>query len=351
MSVLSNKDTTIYLAQEKLAEWAGIIATSSVRTSKVYQNKGETLRYYLHAIQYEQFLEESEIISILNCINNLAELQEWPTVPLLAEKAQPSLLLGIPGIDGSDGASGPAGTDADIDVVSDPAYDNMSVIEFDNSGVKTFKIGYAPYTAPTISIQVNGGSLVIEFGVVISSVPVVTTLNKGRDLVISSSITAPSGLDANYQTDFNLTNLNNGNQEIVSVDDTSVSNSYTYTTQVVDGNGTYPISKTLTFVIPFLYGSSATALVQGDAYANLSKLVQVKGDKTVTFNNTDSYFYFIYPASYGDLNAILDGNGFNATGAFTKTTPTIDMLSGAESMIMYRTIITDIPNQDYKFNF
>lgn len=351
MSVLSNKATTIYLGQERLAEWAGIIATSSVRTSKAYQNKAETLRYYLHAIQYEQFLEENEIIAILNCINEIAELQEWPTVPLLAESSQPNVLLGIPGIDGEDGATGQTGSDADIDVESDPAYDNMSVIEYQNGSIKTFKIGYAPYTAPSISIQVNGGTTIIEFGVVVSSVPVVTTLDKGRDAVISSSITNPSGLDANYQLDFNLTNLNNGNQELVSVNDTSVSNTITYSTEVTDGRGTYPISKTLTFVIPFLYGSSASALVQGDAYANLSKLTEVKGDKIVTFNDTDSYFYFIYPASYGDLDEILDGNNFNATTAFTKTTPNIDMLSGAEAMIMYRTIITDIPSQKYKFNF
>jgi len=351
MSVLSNKDTTIYLAQERLAEWAGIIATSSVRRSRIYQNKAETLRYYLHAIQYEFFLEESEVISILQCINELADLQEWPTVPLLAEQNQPNILLGIPGQDGVDGNVGNPGSDADIDVEADPFYDNMSVIEYDNAGVKTFKIGYAPFTPPTISLVVNNGTYVVETGLVMDPVPVVTTLNKGRDVVISSAITDPSALNTSYQSAFDLSNLNLGNTEVVTVNDSAVTITTLYDVEVVDGKGTYTANKTLTFVIPFLYGSSATLLVQGTFYNNLSKLVQVKGNKTVNFNNTDTYFYFAYPASYGNLNEILDGNGFNATSAFIKTTENIDMLDSTDSMIIYRTIITDIVNQDYKFNF
>lgn len=358
MSVLSNKDTTIYLSQQRLAEWAGIIAESSVRTSRVYQIKAERLRYYLKAIQYEFFLEESEVITLLQCMNTLADLQDWPTAPVLAEKTQPNLLLGIPGIDGQDGLTGPAGTDADIDAISDPAYDNIVVTEFLVGTVKTFKFGYAPHTPPTISIQVNNGSTVIEFGVVVSSVPVVTTLNKGRDLVISSAMTDPSALDPNYQTDFNLTNLNNGNEELVSVDDTAVSSTRSYTSEVIDAKGTYTATKTLQFVIPFLYGSSTAILTQISAYANLSKLVQTKANKSVVFNALDSYFYFGYDASYGYLDTILDSNGFNVNNAFVlldvtgnNELPIVDMLSGAENMIFYRTIITDIVGETYTFKF
>ena len=351
MSVLSNKDTTIYLAQERLAEWAGIIATSSVRKSRIYQNKAETLRYYLHAIQYEFFLEEAEIISILQCINELADLQEWPTVPLLAEKSQPNILLGIPGQDGVDGSIGAAGSDADIDVESDLAYDNMSVIEYVNAGIKTFKIGYAPHTPPTISLVVNNGVLLLELGVTADPVPVVTTLNKGRDAVISSAIVNPIALDTTYQSLLDLVSLNLGNQEVVSVNDTTVIVTTTYDVNIIDAKATYTDTKTLTFVDAFLYGSNASLLTQSTFYSNLSKLVQTKGNKTVTFNDTDAFFYFMYPASYGALNIILDGNGFNATSAFTFTTENADILSGTVSMNIYKTIITDIPNQDYTFKF
>jgi len=173
-------------------------------------------------------------------------------------------------------------------------------------------------------------------------------------------MTDPSGLDPDYQTDFNLTNLNNGNQELVSVDDTALSSTRSYTSEVVDAKGTSTATKTIQFVIPFLYGNSATILTQGNTYANLAsgKLVQTKGNKAVTFNATDSYFYFGYDSSHGYLSAILDGNGFNATNAFilldgtgTNELPTVDMLSGAENMIFYRTIVTDIVGETYTFKF
>lgn len=352
MSVLSNKDTTIYLSQERLAEWAGIIATSSVRRSKIYQNKAETLRYYLHAIQYEFFLEESEIISILTCLNELADLQEWPTAPILGEKEQPNILLGIPGQDGTDGNDGATGSDAEIDCEADPFYDNMAVTEYINAGIKTYKFGYAPHTPPIISLVVNNNSLVLESGQNYDPVPVVTTLNKGRDTVLSSSVTAPAALDVEYQGLLDLSSLNLGNQEVVTVNDHDVQVTTVYTVGVTDAKGTTSTTKTLTFVLPFLYGSSATLLSQTTYYNNLNKLIQVKGNKTVNFNDISKYFYFIYPATYGDLSVILDGNGFNATSAFIKTTEPIDMLSTiGDSMIVYRTLITDISNQDYQFKF
>jgi len=356
-TVLDNKDAIIYLAQERLAEWAGKIVDSSVRTARIYQEKGEKLRYYLHAIQYEFYLEDSEIISLLQCINKLADLDEWPTAPILNAYNQPDILTGIPGTPGEDGSDGSSGTDADINCVPDPLYDNMSVIEYDDAGVKTFKFGYAPLTPPTITLAITKGGLpnpnknVQEVGVTIPTVPVVITTNKGRDAVISSEVLDPAALDASYQAQWDLANLNLGNQEVITVNDSNVTATQIYNANITDGNSTPSDSETLTFVIPFLYGSSTSLLVQATYYANLSRIIETQGNKTVTFNGVDSYFYFAYPATYPDLDKILDGNGFDAIAAFTKTTETIDMLSGAESMKVYRTAITDIPNQKYTFKF
>jgi len=356
-TVLKNKDATIYLAQERLGEWAGLIVTSSVRTSKLYQEKGEKLRYYLKALQYEFYLEDSEIISLLQCINKLAELTEWPTAPVLTSVDQPDILLGIPGATGNDGSAGSDGTDANIDCEADPAYDNMSVIEYDNGGVKTFKYGYAPLTPPTISLAITKAGLpnpnknYQELGVTIPTVPVIITTNKGRDAVVSSEVLLPLALDASYQAQWDLANINLGNQEQVTVNDSNVTATQIYSANITDGNTTPTDTETLTFVIPFLYGGSTSSLVQATFYANLARIIEAQGNKGVVFNGTDSYFYFAYDASYPDLNSILDGNGFEAISAFTKTTETIDMLSGAESMKVYKTALTDIVNQTYTFKF
>ena len=357
MSVLSNKDATIYLAQERLAEWAGIIVTASVRKSRIYQIKSERLRAYLKAIQYEFFLEEKEIIHILQCMNKISEITDWPTAPVLTEKEQPNVLLGIPGQDGEPGADGQDGSDANIDVEADPAYDNIAITEVLVNGVKTYRIGYAPLTPPTVSVAISSGafqnanSLVQELGEIIDPVPVVVTTNKGRDNVVSSTFVNPAGLDSGYQAQWDLSSINLGNTEVVTINDLAVTANTTYTVNITDGNSTPSSSSTLSFVDPFFWGSSATLLGQTTYYNNLNKIIQTKGTKTVTFNNTDAYFYFVYPASYGDLTSILDGNGFEAISAFTKTTENVDILSGTVSMNVYRTAITDIVNQKYTFKF
>lgn len=356
-TVLKNKDATIYLAQERLGEWAGKIVDSSVRTARIYQEKGEKLRYYLKAIQYEVYLEDSEIISLLQCINKLADLTDWPTAPTLIEQNQPAILLGIQGETGTDGNDGNDGSDADIDCVADPVYDNISVIEYIDSGVKTFKYGYNPLTPSIISLAITKAGLpnpnknIQELGEIIPTVPVVITTNKGRDLVVASEVTSPAALDASYQAQWDLADINLGNQEVVTINDSTVTATQVYTANITDGNTTPSASETLTFVIPFLYGGSTSLLVQATFYANLARIIETQGNKAVLFNGTDSYFYFAYDASYPDLSSILDGNGFEAIDAFTKTEETIDMLSGAETMTVYKTLITDIANQTYTFKF
>lgn len=355
---LENKDITIYLAQQKLAEWTDIIVSASVKTSRIYQNKAERLRYYLKAMQYEQFLSDEEIVTILTCIEKIAEITDWPTAPTLIEQTQPSIIIGQPGPAGANGLPGIDGTDANIDVIQDPTYDNIAITETVVAGVKTFSIGYAPYFQPTISLNLttsafpNPNSTIQEKGQVVASVPVTVTLDKGREDVVSSALTNPSALDASYQLQLNLIALNGGTQQVIGISDTNVSANTTYSANIIDDRSTINASKTLTFVIPFLYGGSTSLLIQTTYYNNLARIIQAQGNKAVVFNGTDSYFYLAYDASYPDLKSILDGNGFEAIGAFTKTTENINMLSGTESMKVYRTTSkTDIPSQTYTFKF
>lgn len=355
MAVIDNQNTILYLAHQRLAEWGGIIAESSVRKSRKYQIKAEKLRYFLKAMEYSFYLEEDDIISLLQCINNLAELTDWPTAPIIAEQQAPAAITGIQGATGPQGADGADGSDANINTVSGD--DIIVVATTYPGGIKTNTITYEPYSAPTISLSIedagfaNPNSLIQELGVTLASVPITTIVNKGKDTVASSTLLSPGALDAAYQLNFDLANLNLGNQETVVIADTNLSTNQTYQAEVDDSTNQPTSSKTITFVIPFLQGDSATLLTQGTFYANLTRIIEAQGDKAVLFNGVDSYFYFMYDASYPDLDDILDGNGFSAIGAFTLTTENATMTSGVESMKVYKTIITDIPNQTYTFKF
>jgi len=355
MAVIDNKNTILYLAHERLAEWGDIVVESSVRKSRVYQNKAEKLRYFLKAMEHEFYLEDDDITSLLQCINNLAELTDWPTAPVLAEKQAPVAITGVPGPIGPAGVDGVDGSDADINVVSGDSV--ISIVETAPGGVKTFTVSYAPYTAPTISLAIttsgfpNPSSLIQELGTTLTTVPFSITLNKGKDTVDSSTLTSPADQDGDYQAALDLVALNAGTEQIISLDDTNVTATQIYSAEIDDLTNQPSSSKTITFVIPFLYGSSGTALVQSTYISNLTKLIQTQGNKAILFNDTDAFFYFVYDANYPDLDSILDGNGFEAIGAFTKTTETVDMVSGPESMKVYKTIITDIPSQTYTFKF
>lgn len=354
--VLNDRDAIIYLAHERMAEWGGKIVDSSVRTSRIYQEKGEKLLYYLQAIQYEFYLEESEIVALLTCINKLAELTDWPTAPVITCQDRPDILLSGVGTSGADGDDGADGSDANINTVSGD--NSIVVVTAILNGIKTNTITYFPYTFPTVVVSLdstsfpNPNSLIQELGQSIGSVPFTSTLNKGKDIVDSATVLAPSALDGAFQAAFNLSNLNAGNEEVVTIFDTNITANKTYTTEIDDLTNQPTNSKSIQFVVPFLYGDSTSVLVQGTFYSNLTRIIESQGNKIVTFDAEDSYFYFMYPATYPDLDKILDSNGFNAIDAFTKSDDVdVDMLSGVVAMTVYRTIITDIPNQDYTMIF
>lgn len=79
-------------------------------------------------------------------------------------------------------------------------------------------------------------------------------------------------------------------------------------------------TRSLTAVYPVLYGMTATDLsAGGDAYAELTKLVQTEGDKSVTFTGTAQFMYYAIPKTWGDFNlsVIKDHSNFDVTPSFT----------------------------------
>lgn len=80
-------------------------------------------------------------------------------------------------------------------------------------------------------------------------------------------------------------------------------------------------SKTLNFIQPYYYGKSASPTISD--FTGLTESVTAKGQKTFNYTTNNEYMVFAYDSSYGNLKTILDGNGFDVTGGWTKNTLTV----------------------------
>ena len=85
--------------------------------------------------------------------------------------------------------------------------------------------------------------------------------------------------------------------------------------------GSVSSSKTLNFIQPYYYGKSASSTISD--FTGLTADVSAKGNKTYNYTTNNEYMIIAYDSSYGNLNTILDGNGFDVTGGWTKSTLTV----------------------------
>ena len=101
--------------------------------------------------------------------------------------------------------------------------------------------------------------------------------------------------------------------------------------------GSVSASKTLQFIQPYYYGAVNSASISD--FTGLTTSVTAKGQKTFNYTTNNQYMVFAYDSSYGNLKTILDGNGFDVTGGWTKSTKTVDGFS-------YNVYISNSPTTD-----
>ena len=101
--------------------------------------------------------------------------------------------------------------------------------------------------------------------------------------------------------------------------------------------GTVSATKTLTFIQPYYYGAVDSASISD--FTGLTENVTAKGQKTFNYTTNNQYMVFAYDSSYGNLKTILDGNGFDVTGGWTKSTKTVDGFT-------YNVYISNSPTTD-----
>lgn len=304
-------------------------------------------------------VKQQEFIYI--CIQNTLNLQNYPVAPLPFSMVESvDIIVGGQGPPGAPGSPGSNGTDANINVITtDP---ELKVIESIVMGVKTFNIITFPYIAATVSVSLDDATIpdpdqfrVVQTGIVLPTLQVFVNLIKNRDDVVASTFVNPPALDAAYQGLLDLFTLNSTGSQNITVVPTDVDVTTTYNVNIDDSTTVNSGSATITFVYPFLYGSTAGTSI--DHYIDLTKLVQTKTNKTVIFNASVEYFWFAFPASYGTLTQILDQNGFDVTSAFTLFSSVTVNSAGLDSnwsisYNVYRTTLaTTILNAGYTFKF
>ena len=167
-----------------------------------------------------------------------------------------------------------------------------------------------PYVAPS-NLVLNASEMngVFESGTTVTLNSVSWSFNKNSGtpsrLVLKilgeTDITIASGNVATSGT-YNLTKSITG--------DTYARLVLTYEKGTINSNTVYA-----TFVYPYYYGVGAV----GTDPETLTKLVQSKGTKTLSFSPNKQHIIFAYPKSYGDLKSIKDSNGFENINGFTKT--------------------------------
>jgi len=295
--------------------------------------------------------DDAKLNKLLDGIYKLSDIFDIPGVPITGRRRLP-LIFDAVGNPGSPGIAGVDGSNANIVVESDPAYDNMSVVAIQTTPlITTYRIGYNPYTAPQAFIAVQGGTIK-EIGDVVETLTILVGSIKGRQLITSRIITAPSG--------FVLTNpdLNDPGLQQENIVDTDVSVNTTYTVQVTDDiAGSDSASSSIAFVYPYLSGDSFTAIPSPDFYQGLNKSIVGKSNKAIVFNASNRYFMFGYPASYGSITSIIDPNGFDVTSAFEEITQNVSSYNLDNNWVnvpykFYRTLVqTTIDNGTYTFNY
>lgn len=301
-------DTIRYQAQTKLVN-LGVENYNAYEEGKLAEDaleQGLSIIELLKALEYKDFLSIEEQENILYCLIEIAEINDYPASPQLSPLPKPDILVGLPGATGPKGDTGPSG-EGNVNVISNPTYDNINVIKTSPGGVDTYALGYDPYIVSFAGMSIDNG-LYREIGSS-ENVNFTASIDNGREAIVTQTITSP--ITPTWTTDPQAF----VDSAVVIVSRTTRA----YTARVDDGTTIDTDTKNVEFVYPIFYGSSPNILTGAQVYSQLTKLVALIGNKNIPYSFVDEYAYFAFDDAYDDSSiVILDENGFDVTSEFTK---------------------------------
>ena len=103
----------------------------------------------------------------------------------------------------------------------------------------------------------------------------------------------------------------------------------TFTVKLTDANNvvTSISTKTYKFVYATYTGLVGTIPTLDTDVTALTKLIREKAPYTNTYAPANQYIVFAYPQSYGNLTSVIDGNGFENIGEYSKSVITINSVA------------------------
>lgn len=208
-----------------------------------------------------------------------------------------------------------------------------------------------PYVAPTYSAvgTPNGGIYEKGDNQVITNVKVTVTKKSEKITKIevfdgSTSLGYLEGVDIENGGTFNFNvnvEVNSTNKQLTATITDASNNSYTTKT------GSF------NFIYPYYVGvceindEITETLIKG-----LTKRIETKGSKSISYTTNNQKMVFAYPSSYGNIAKILDPNSFDVTNTFNKITISIIGLDGTvQNYYVYTNSASTVTNFAMKFNY
>ena len=127
------------------------------------------------------------------------------------------------------------------------------------------------------------------------------------------------------------------------------------TASVTDEQGSEVTAKTgaFTFVYPYYIGvCDGNATIDEALVTGLTKKIETKATKTISYTTANQKMVFAYPVSYGAISKIYDSNNFDVTNTFTKEVISITGLDGvAVEYNVYTNGTSSVSGFNMKFQY
>lgn len=208
-----------------------------------------------------------------------------------------------------------------------------------------------PYIEPVITVTAtpNGGTYEKGNNQTITNVSV--SITKKSEIITKIEVLNGTQVIARQNDEA----INNGGTFNYNVNVNVPSTNKQLTVKVTDnsGNAITKTTNTFTFVYPYYYGvCDEGTTINGDLIKSLTKSVEIKGTKTITYTTNNQRMIFAYPKSYGVITKILDPNSFDVTSTFTMSQITIIGLDGTgQSYYVYVNSPSTVSNFNMKFSY
>ena len=210
---------------------------------------------------------------------------------------------------------------------------------------------FYPYTEPTVSATgtPNGGIFEIGDNKTITNVRVVVTKKSKK---ITKVEVFDGGVSLGLLDDATIEN--GGTFDFpVSVEVASVNKRLI--ASVTDEQGSEVTAETgaFTFVRPYYIGvCGGSDVIDETLVTGLTKKVETKATKTISYTTVNQKMVFAYPTSYGAISKIYDSNNFDVTNTFTKEVISITGLDGvAVEYNVYTNGTSSVSGFNMKFSY